>query len=567
MATNFLLLVKAAIDEAEGLTSGENEQRLKLNKLQCKCIVEKLSAQTQEILNSVESTCTDSAVGFEPYEATLKELYRVVTDALSLIKDCCAEKWLLRAIKQRAGTNIEDFAKILYEIEWCTLILCSIIPRNVSSAGRQTVMFEPEGCNGKLNAFDLFKLERASNEDRESLRLGLEHLRQDHVCDNTMEDCLRFRSDACLATQLLEMLDKWTAALADGPMAREIAVPSLWKVDPRDLPKGNSLGKGGFGKVQETTWLGEKYAKKVFHKNGNECQSLKIESDILTRICHPNVVRTVCWSEDTDKCSLVMDLMDSDLSKFLKDVPRLSILAAVGLMLEVAEGMKYLHGRAPRGFIHRDLKSLNILVRRLADAPELKYHEGYLKAKVADFGTAKIKNLSTRYSTQPVDVGTRLWMAPEMIGNEDDIDHESEHGSLRKLPFKVDVYSFAIVCAEILTGEKPYEGSPMGQTRLVKQIRKHGLRPKLPESCPRRLAFLIQRCWEHKPDERPNFSEICTELRYLKGLLLRGPMPQSPVDDGHFGYITKLKKKTRGVSHCGLAIYIKECFKAKQENL
>ncbi len=78
---------------------------------------------------------------------------------------------------------------------------------------------------------------------------------------------------------------------------------------------------------------------------------------------------------------------------------------------------------------------------------------------------------------------------------------------------------------------------------------------------------MIQRCWEHKPDERPNFSEICTELRYLKGLLLRGPMPQSPVDDGHFGYITKLKKKTRGVSHCGLAIYIKECFKAKQENL
>jgi hypothetical protein len=39
------------------------------------------------------------------------------------------------------------------------------------------------------------------------------------------------------------------------------------------------------------------------------------------------------------------------------------------------------------------------------------------------------------------------------------------------------------------------------------------------------------------------------------------------VDDGHFGYITKLKKKTRGVSHCGLAIYIKNYFKAKEENL
>jgi hypothetical protein len=243
MATNFLLLVKAAIDKAKGLTSGENEQRLQLNKLQCKCIVEKLSAQTQEILNSVESICADSAVPFEPYEATLKELYRVVTDALSLIKDCCAEKWLLTAIKQRAGTNIEDFAKFLYEIEWCALILCGINLRKVSSAGRQTVIFEPEGCNGKLNAFDLFKLERASNEDRESLRLDLEHLRQYHVCDNTMEVCRRFRSEACLATQLLEMLDKWAAALADGPMATDIAVPSLWKVDLEICVRGNHWGK------------------------------------------------------------------------------------------------------------------------------------------------------------------------------------------------------------------------------------------------------------------------------------------------------------------------------------
>jgi serine/threonine protein kinase len=115
-------------------------------------------------------------------------------------------------------------------------------------------------------------------------------------------------------------------------------------------------------------------------------------------------------------------------------------------------------------------------------------------------------------------------MAPEMIGNEDDIDHGSEHGSLRKLPFKVDVYSFAIVCAEILTGDEPYAGSNMSQTKLVKQRRKRGLRPKLPESCPRRLAFLIHRCWEDKPDERPNFSEICRELRYMKGLLVRGTL-------------------------------------------
>jgi hypothetical protein len=34
------------------------------------------------------------------------------------------------------------------------------------------------------------------------------------------------------------------------------------------------------------------------------------------------------------------------------------------------------------------------------------------------------------------------------------------------------------------------------------------------------------------------------------------------MDDCHFSYITKL---TRGVSHCGLAIYIKKYLKAKEE--
>jgi serine/threonine protein kinase len=84
-----------------------------------------------------------------------------------------------------------------------------------------------------------------------------------------------------------------------------------------------------------------------------------------------------------------MDLMTEDLYKFLHRVPRLSIPAAVNLMLQVAEALKYLHGKGPRGLVHRDLKSLNILVRPLADAPELKYEEGYLNPKIADFGEAK----------------------------------------------------------------------------------------------------------------------------------------------------------------------------------
>jgi serine/threonine protein kinase len=106
-------------------------------------------------------------------------------------------------------------------------------------------------------------------------------------------------------------------------------------------------------------------------------------------------------------------------------------------------------------------------------------------------------------------------MAPEVF---EITDHESASDHRHFNPSKADVYSFAIVCFELLTREVPYEGV----TSLWTQITKHGLRPQLPESCPRRLAFLIQSCWKTEPGERPNFREICREPRYIKGLLLRG---------------------------------------------
>jgi hypothetical protein len=41
------------------------------------------------------------------------------------------------------------------------------------------------------------------------------------------------------------------------------------------------------------------------------------------------------------------------------------------------------------------------------------------------------------------------------------------------------------------------------------------------------LSNLIQQCWNGNPDERPNFQEICTKLRHIKGLLLtEGSSPE-----------------------------------------
>jgi len=446
MAPKFLVLARKAIGEALELTSGKNEPLLKLNKRQCKCVVQKLS-EIREILRYVESAA-GFANSLERREATLgKELYRVVTDALLLIKKCRGEQWLRAAIRQRSEKNSEDFVEICSEVQWCTSVLCICLQ---STIRKQAAFVEPEACDRRLSVLDHFKLEAAANQDREDLRLNLKLLRQDHVCDSS---CASSKAENCLAAQFLKKLNsRPTESAADqGSTSAEI-LPSLWKVNHRDLPDLRMIGKGSFGEVQETKWLEDKYAKKVFR--GIDNKSFKPES---ARVCHPKVVRVVGWSEgrNGENKSILMELMTEDLLKFLgkrlknngsqgtAHVP-LSILAAVDIMLQVARGLKYLHNR---DVPHGDVRSMNVLVKRLSGAPELEYSEGYLNAKL---GLSKTKNSSTRYANQ-------RWMAPDVLEITKG-KNVSDAVQLPEIahPYRADVYSFAIVCCEILTGKEPF---------------------------------------------------------------------------------------------------------------
>ncbi len=324
------------------------------------------------------------------------------------------------------------------------------------------------------------------------------------------------RPDSSLAAHLLQRLNSKPT-----PTTTEILTSSLWKVDAQDLPDGKFLEGGSFGSVMETEWLGQKHAKKVFGDASH--WSFKMESEVLAGLSHSHLLRIVGSSANGRgklKYALVMELMQEELSDFLKrtTVP-LSILTALDVMLQVARGLKYLHSKR---MVHRDLKSANILVAPLTAAPELEYSsEPWLNAKLADFRLSKTKNSSSRYSHQTLNAGTRKWRAPEVFEIPQD---EIDNGSMappdpRAHPFKVDVYSSAIVCSEILTKKEPFPDVPFGG--LLKHIR-DGRRPELPDGCPKTLASLIKRCWELEPRSGVDFPEICRELRYIEGLLLTG---------------------------------------------
>jgi serine/threonine protein kinase len=178
------------------------------------------------------------------------------------------------------------------------------------------------------------------------------------------------------------------------------------------------------------------------------------------------------------------------------------------------EGMHYLHNNK---IVHRDLKSANVLVK-LVSAAEGEFGVDYVHARVADFGLSKIKEMSRTFSTQTLNIGTTRWMAPELY-TASQYDHMNTSTSDVNYPFKVDIYSFGMLCYEILTGRRPFYNITL--TDLRKRVLE-SLRPELPEECPSILATMIKRCWEPDPSARPSFSEICEVLRYQKALLILG---------------------------------------------
>lgn len=148
--------------------------------------------------------------------------------------------------------------------------------------------------------------------------------------------------------------------------------------------------------------------------------------------------------------------------------------------------------------VHRDLKPGNILI------------DARGRAAISDFGLARIKNASASgLSTTNVNVGTVVYMAPECFS----VLWES---SVQPLTEAVDVYAFAIVLWEMLSGHKPWAAAPT-HLAVVLSVYQHGLRPPMPPEgrCPGPLAQLIHQCWAQDPKARPSAKEVLVRLRSM----------------------------------------------------
>jgi hypothetical protein len=471
----------------------------------CDYLVHKLKVVVQIASLFVEAEVhrPGSFVNIARHVETFKLLVSLANQIEIFVRGCCRDAWIRAAM---TWTNVAEHVSLIgSNLELCKVAFFQQFAATQSLSVDRIVSIinaEVEIVKSKASA-DVETLLARVRLELNSLKGGGRHL----------------------ATYLLQRLLRVKGIQASftplSPFLSAIDDKSFWRRFFQLVKPAEQIGKGTAATVHKATWLGIPVAKKTFQ--GHDNPDFIQEVGILGRLCHPNITSMFCCAKDKRSCAIIMELMDGDLYALMQrrlDGSNSSypfpILEAVDIMLQIGEGVNYLHNQK---IVHRDLKSLNILVKMVkARGVEIEY----VHAKVADFGISKTKESSVRYSNQTFNRGTYRWMAPEVInlsvgGQEGDLHAKKE---MEKYPFKCDVYSFAMVCYEILTGYEPFheETSPT----IIKQKVLKGERPSLPDQCPPLLKALIMQCWTQEPKERPSFPFICSRLKYLKYLLMTG---------------------------------------------
>ena len=211
-----------------------------------------------------------------------------------------------------------------------------------------------------------------------------------------------------------------------------------------------TIGYGGIGVVYKArhNFRNEVVAvKSLAHQfvlDSNIRNRFKLESDILSKLYHPNIVRVLDFIEEQDGLHLVMEYVEGrTLNKMIgKETGPIPAVKALPIFEQILSAVEYAHSK---GVIHRDIKPSNIMVTK----------ENVVK--VMDFGIAHIEGSEmTRTGTK---LGTLYYMSPEAIRGE-------------RTDERTDVYSLGVTLYEMLAGKLQYKetGEQLSEFMLMQKI-------------------------------------------------------------------------------------------------
>ncbi|XVF81594.1 hypothetical protein PTKIN_Ptkin15bG0167600 [Pterospermum kingtungense] len=190
----------------------------------------------------------------------------------------------------------------------------------------------------------------------------------------------------------------------------------------------NKIGEGGFGAVYYANLRGEEAAIKKMDMQASK--EFLAELKVLTHVHHLNLVRLIGYCVEGSLFLVYEYIENGNLSQHLRGSRRepLPWSTRLQIALDSARGLEYIHEHTVPVYIHRDIKSANILIDK------------NFRAKVADFGLAKLTEVGG--SSIPTRlVGTFGYMPPE-------------YAQFGEVSAKVDVYAFGVVLYELISAKE-----------------------------------------------------------------------------------------------------------------
>ena len=244
------------------------------------------------------------------------------------------------------------------------------------------------------------------------------------------------------------------------------------------------LGKGAMGLVYDgldpqlnrrvaiktilTSTLDEATAK-------HYAMRFKREVRAVAKVNHPNIVQVYDFGTEGDLAYIVMEyIQGKELKDALETKKRFDLRTIFQMMSELLAALEVAHAA---GVIHRDIKPANVMM-------DVNGH-----VKLADFGVARVTDPDAEGEATRMGaiIGTPSYMSPEQTQGQP-IDH------------RTDLFSAGILFYQLLTGQKPFDGT--GWALAKKIIQDDPVWPSTLLEVPPSFDRVVARALAKAPEQR-----------------------------------------------------------------